>query len=415
MSESVRSARRFPVLRNLQYSPLKQGEDQYILLWDPTGLGTEKLIVPLSYFYLLQFLDGEHSLEQVAAEYLKKFGEFLVPDRLERLVADLDGKLFLEGEKVDAARRAALAAYRAAPVRKAAFAGKSYEADPGKLAAQIAGFFSSKDGPGRKDSEHKGQLIKGLVAPHYEIKDAGPIYAWAYKELQEAQAPDLFVIFGTCHAGLTNGYALTDKDFETPLGTVHTDRPILAQLRTDAGHYFDEELAHRSEHSIEFQLPFIQRAAGRAKPITIVPVLCAYPAACFADPGLHDLRERVETFLRILRDVLNASGRPACLIASAELAHIGMRYGDASPPTDFSFHRCMQQDLAMLKHAEEIDADAFARFIAKEGDSRRISGFAAIYTLLKLVGEAKGQVLRYDRGITDQFNSTVTYASMAFY
>jgi uncharacterized membrane-anchored protein len=64
---------------------------------------------------------------------------------------------------------------------------------------------------------------------------------------------------------------------------------------------------------------------------------------------------------------------------------------------------------------EEMNADAFAQFIAKEGDGRRISGFAAIYTLLKLIGDGKGQVLRYDRGITDQFNSTVTYASMAFY
>ncbi|MGH7259086.1 MAG: AmmeMemoRadiSam system protein B [Nitrospiraceae bacterium] len=415
MTESVKSSKQFPILRNLQYSPLKEGEDQYVLLWDPSGLGTDKLIVPLSYFYLLQFFDGEHSLEQVSAEYLKKFGEFLVPDRLERLVADLDGKLFLEGERVEVARHAALATYRAARVRAAAFAGKSYDADPGKLAAQIAGFFSSKEGPGRKDSEHKGQPIKGLVVPHYEIKDAGPIYAWAYKELQEAQASDLFVIFGTCHAGLENGYAVTDKDFETPLGVVKADRAILDQLRTGAGRYFDEELAHKSEHSIEFQLPFLQHVAGGAKPITIVPILCAYPAACFADPRLHELRDRIETFLRILRDALSAAGRPACLIASAELGHIGMRYGDASPPTDFSFHRCMQNDLTMLKHAEEVNPDAFAQFIVKEQDSRRISGFAAIYSLLRLIGGGKGAVLRYDRGITDQFNSTVTYASMAFF
>ena len=415
MTESIQSARPFPLLRNLQFSPLKEGDEQYVLLWDPSGLSTEKLIVPSSYFYLLQFFDGEHSLEQVAAEYLRKFGEFLVPDRLHRLVSDLDDKLFLEGERVDAVRQAALAAYRNAPARKTAFAGKSYEADPDKLMAQIKGCFSSKEGPERKDSEHKGQPIKGLVAPHYEIKDAGPIYAWAYKELQEAQAPDLFVILGTCHAGLQNGYAVTGKDFEMPFGVVKTDRAIIDRLKATAGFCFDDELAHRNEHTIEFQLPFLQFASGLAKPITIVPVLCTFPPATFFDPKLHDLRERVETCLKALQDALAVAGRPACIIAGAELAHIGMRYGDSSPPTDFSFHRCMQQDLTMLKHAEEVDADAFAQFIAKEGDNRRISGFAAIYTLLKLIGGGKGQVLRYDRGITDQFNSTVTYASMAFF
>lgn len=415
MTESAQRSRPFPLLRNLQFSPLKEGEDQYVLLWDPSGLSTDKLIVPLSYFYLLQFFDGEHSLEQVSGEYLRKFGEFLVPDRLQRLVNDLDDKLFLEGERAESARQAALGAYRAAPTRAAAFAGKSYEADPEKLMAQLKGCFTSKEGPDRKESEHKGQPIKGLVAPHYEIKHAGPIYAWAYKELQEAQAPDLFVVLGTCHTGLQNGYAVTGKDFETPLGIIKTDRGILDRLTADAGFCLDEELAHKNEHSIEFQLPFLQYVAGSTKPISVVPILCSFPPSTFFDPQLHQLRGRVETFVASLQNVLAQAGRPACFIASAELAHIGMRYGDASPPTDFSFHRCMQTDLTMLKHVEEINADAFAQFIAKEGDSRRISGFAAIYTLLKLIGEGKGQVLRYDRGITDQFNSTVTYASMAFF
>ena len=92
-----------------------------------------------------------------------------------------------------------------------------------------------------------------------------------------------------------------------------------------------------------------------------------------------------------------------------------MRYGDSKPPTDFSFHKSMQADMAMLKHVENLEPDAFAQFILKEGDARRVSGFAPIYTLLKLIQAEQGQVLRYDRGITDQFNSTVTFASIAFY
>ena len=116
-----------------------------------------------------------------------------------------------------------------------------------------------------------------------------------------------------------------------------------------------------------------------------------------------------------MKTVLAESGREACVIASAELAHIGMRYGDNKPPTDYSFHKCMQADLGMLKHVENLDAESFAKFIRNERNARRISGFAAIYTLLRLIQADKGEVLRYDRGVTDQFNSTVTYASMAFY
>lgn len=416
MPEITRNPKQYPLLRNLQYSPLKQEGDQYIVLWDPTRISTEKLIIPLSYFFVIQHFDGEHSLEQIATLYLKKFGEFLNPDSLYRLVDDLDDKLFLEGARFEAAKEAAKTAYRNAPIRKAYFAGKSYPEDKEKLLAQIDSFYSSKEGPEIKASINRGKTIRALVAPHYELREAGPIYAWAYKELKEAVSPDLFVIVGTCHAGLEQLYALTDKDFETPLGHVPIDRPILDRLRaTMPAAFFEEELSHQQEHTIEFQLPFIQHAKGLDTPITLVPVLCAFSAAHVTNPQFAVERERIDLFARVLRDALAASGRAACLIASAELAHLGLRYGDAGPPTDFAFHRCMQNDLEMLKHVEDGDPQALADYIAKEQDGRRVSGFAPIYTLLKLLGDAKGQVLRYDRGITDQFNSTVTYASMVFF
>ena len=53
MTETVKDPSMYPTLRNLQYSPLKQGEEQYIVLWDPTGLSSEKLVIPLPPFLCL--------------------------------------------------------------------------------------------------------------------------------------------------------------------------------------------------------------------------------------------------------------------------------------------------------------------------------------------------------------------------
>ncbi len=413
---SAKDPQQFPLLRNLQFSPIKDKEEQYVVLWDPTGLSQDKLVLPLNYFFLVQHFDGEHSLEEIGALYLKRFGEFLMPDRLSKLVADLEAKLFLEGERAEEARRAAQEAYRQAPVRKAVYAGKSYEEDGAKLTAQLEGFFASKEGPDFKPSANQGKKIKGIVAPHFDIKQAGPIYAWAYKELKEAETPDLFVLLGTCHSGLAHAYAVTDKSFETPLGVVPVDREILSRFMGKGGApFFDEDLTHKNEHSIEFQLPFLQHVVGSRKPFAIIPVLCAFSPACLSNPDLAPVAAQIETFLHAMKGALVESGKEVCVVASAELAHIGMRYGDPAPPTDFSFHKCMQSDLEMLKHVEELNPEAFAQFIQKERDSRRISGFAPLYTLLRLIQAEKGQVLRYDRGITDQYNSTVTYASMAFF
>lgn len=409
-SEVVKDPTQYPVLRNLQFSPIKQGEDQLVLLWDPSGLSKEKLVLPLNLFFIVQHFDGDHSIQDIGALYLKRFGEFLLPSKVEQLVADLDEKLFLESSRTEQARQQARLAYRQQAMRPAAFAGRSYEADGAKLKKQVDGFFSSGEGPDFKPSENRGKLIKGLVAPTYEVKQAGPIYAWAYKELQECERPDVYVIIGTAHAGLENLFAVTDKDFETPLGVVKADRTILDHLKGNVPEYFEEDIAHQSEHAIEFQLPFLQATVG--KPFTIVPVLSSFSAMSLND---STVRTSVDRFLTALRDTLLASGKTVCIIAAGELAHLGMRYGDSAPPTDFSFHRSMQRDLEMLKHVEELQPEPFAQYIQKEQDQRRISGFSPIYSLLRLIQAEKGQVLRYDRGITDQYNSTVTYASMAFF
>jgi AmmeMemoRadiSam system protein B len=401
-----------PVLRNLQYSPIKEQDEQYIVLWDPSGLSGEKLVLPLNYFFVVQHLDGHHTLDQIGALYLNQFGEFLLPDKLQRLVADLEARLFLEGPATEAAKAARRTAYRQSPVRRAAYAGKSYEAESFKLRRQIESFYQSKEGPEQKPSPNKGKRMKGLVAPAYDVKQAGPIYAWAYKELNEAESSDVFVLLAPCHAGMDSLLALTDKDFETPLGTVPVNKPILDHLKQHGGEFFADDVAHEQEQAVEFQLPFLLDAIGKQKSCTIVPILCGFSVH---DLGEKPVRADIDRLIDLLRRAFAETGVEPCLIASADLAHIGMRYGDSAPPTDFSFHRCMQQDLAMLKFVEELKPEEFASFIQKEGDSRRITGFSSIYTLLRLMTAETGAVLRYDRGITDQYNSTVTYASMVFF
>src|SRR5262247_1580467 len=134
---TAKNPQQYPILRNLQFSPIKEGEGQYMVLWDPTGLSKDKLVLPLNYFFIIQHFDGDHSLQEIGALYLKRFGEFLMPGKVEQLVGDLEAKLFLEGDRTESAKEQARAAYRQAAVRPPAFAGKSYEADRVQLKKQI--------------------------------------------------------------------------------------------------------------------------------------------------------------------------------------------------------------------------------------------------------------------------------------
>ncbi|TAL09194.1 MAG: AmmeMemoRadiSam system protein B [Nitrospirae bacterium] len=410
-----------PKLRNLEFFPVREGETQSVGLRDPQGISDGILFLPPNIFYLVQFLDGAHTRNQIAGEYLKRFGELLMPNWVDKFLADLDEKLFLEGERFDAAQRWMVEAYRAEPARPAAFAGKSYDADPGKLTAQLGGFFRSDEGPGTKPSENAGKALKAVVAPNVEFSQAGPIYAWAYKEVRDAKAPDVFVILGAARGIIESLFACTDKDFETPLGLVRTDQDFLRLFREQGGEpFFAEEFVHRKDHAIEFQAVFLQHLFGGTTPFTIVPVLCSFSHLHFGHPDLVKQGERIGQFIEAFRKTLAAFGKEVCFIVSGDLAHIGMRYGDIKPPTDFSFHKTMQADLAMLKHAEEGKPDEVLQFIRQEDDARRIGILPPLYTMLKLLGNSdgtapQGTVLRYDRATVDQYNSTVTYAAMAFY
>src|SRR5437879_7451122 len=123
----------YPKLRNLEFFPVREGETQSVGLRDPEGISEGILFLPPNIFYLVQFLDGQHTRNQIAGEYLKRFGEILMPQRLDKFIADLDETLFLQDERFEPAKGAVLASLHAQPTQQALFAGKSYEAEPERL------------------------------------------------------------------------------------------------------------------------------------------------------------------------------------------------------------------------------------------------------------------------------------------
>jgi len=82
----------YPLFEIYNSRRIKEGEDQYMVLWDPTELSKEKLVLPLNYFFIISISDGEHSLAEIGALYLKRFGDFSFPAKMDQLVSDLNEK-----------------------------------------------------------------------------------------------------------------------------------------------------------------------------------------------------------------------------------------------------------------------------------------------------------------------------------
>ena len=126
--------------------------------------------------------------------------------------------------------------------------------------------------------------FRGILSPHIDFQRGGQVYSWSYRELVEHSHADTFVVLGVAHQYCRRRFALTCKDFETPLGVVATDRSYVDQITSLAGRdLFEDELSHRTEHSIEFQVVFLQYVLGGRRDFRIVPILVG---------SFHDLMER---------------------------------------------------------------------------------------------------------------------------
>ena len=400
-----------PKLRNhLMAIPVRHGRAVHVVLQDQEGLSRETVILSPDAYFLVTLMNGSNTLVDIQAAYMRQFGQILFREQLEELIGKLDAHLFLDNDRSRAHREQIVVEFRSCPRRPAFLAGSGYEADPDKLQAQLLGFFSPEiGGPGDAELDRSGKRLLGLVAPHIDLRAGGPCFAHAYKALLEASPVATCVILGTGHEPLSRYFAVTRKDFETPLGPVTVDTVFVDELcRRARFDLFVDELAHRREHTIEFQTLFLRLLLPE---IRIVPILCSF--------GVEEIEQSVETIglmVQALKETIEAHPQPVCLLASVDLAHIGPRYGDSFQPHPGTVRETALADQRLLEAVSAGDPDAFARILIRERNSRRVCGLPPLYTMLKVLeGRVQGELLHYSFAEVDPHHSFVSFASMALY
>ena len=306
--------------------------------------------------------------------------------------------------------------FKAAPVREAGFAGKSYDNDPERLRAQIEGYFAGPDGPGPLEEKKETDGLKGAIAPHIDFQRGGACYAFAHREIGERNSSDCFVIFGTAHAFTEKPFCLTRKEFITPLGPLPVDQELIGAIQSRCqDDLFKDEGVHRSEHSIEFQCVFLRYLYPNPIPLKIVPVLCGSFHEVI-EKGMSPMEQKpIRQFIEALRESISSLGRRVCYIASADLAHVGPQFGDPEGIGEYDLRVLAEEDQVMLTYVERFDGEGFFSSISEERDRKRICGLPAIYTLLKTMEAKEGRLLKYGQAFTPDTQSVVTFSSLAFY
>jgi MEMO1 family protein len=357
--------------------------EQLMVLRDPAGIAGEGLGLSPGAFWVAAQLDGTRTPAELL-EHARTSGAVLGAAELDALLEALAEAGFLEGPTRDVQRERALREYRALPARPPSCAGAVYPADPAELRLALDAWLRS-GGPGVAPLP-EGPL-RLIVAPHIDYARGAAGYAHAYRALAGTDA-DLFVVLGTAHATPPHLFTLTRLDSDTPLGPVRTDQAVVARLAAELGEaeLFDDELAHREEHSIELQLVVLAHLVKR--PFTVLPVLCS------SISDLPDPEGATAPFLAALRRAV--AGRRVCYVAAADLAHVGPRYGDPLPPSTRQLARLASDDRETLAALCAGDAAAFHRDAVRDDQRRRICGIAPIYAGLRASG-VRPTLLHYEQ------------------
>ncbi len=413
-----------PRLRAIEVQEVREGDRTVVVLTDPSGVAPRALAISPEAVPILSLFDGSVALEDLIALVDQQTGDPRAGDQVRKLVETLDTQLLLESPRYFAARDALYAEYRALPVRPAVLAGLSYPEDP----VELGGFLSQHEKVAAERALAEGVTIRAsgdtaapraLAAPHIDLQRGGPMFAraWsAFAGLDPDLLPDVVFVFGVGHMMLEEPFAITAKPFATPLGTVEVATDSVERIvAATSPAILAEEVAHRDEHSIEFQALALRRHLPARTP-KIVPILCSGFHALVRferrpgdEPHIADVLAAIDAESARLA----AAGQRVAFVAGVDLSHMGARFGDAIDLDAETLGGIEQTDRAAIAAALTGDAEAWFDAIAAHGDSTRICGFAAMYAMLRVARPGAGRLLGYEQSV-EPGGSVVTYASLVW-
>jgi AmmeMemoRadiSam system protein B/AmmeMemoRadiSam system protein A len=191
-------------------------------------------------------------------------------------------------------------------VRQPAVAGQFYNGDSAALAAEVDAMLAAAQGPAPA-----GEVV-AIQVPHAGHVYSGPTAAHAFELLRGRESLTVVMIGPSHHTRIDRAAVFARGAWRTPLGDVPVDVEVAARLLSADSFCVDQPQAHAAEHSLEVQLPFLQRVLHDFK---IVPVMLLFPS--------------YEECERLGRSIAAAAaGRDLVVLASTDLYH-GYSYSEA--------------------------------------------------------------------------------------
>ena len=405
-----------PKLRSdLIVVPVEIQGERLLFFQDPQRWCEELIFVPIEFTPILQHFTGALTIREIQENLMRESGELLESSIIEKIASEFDERHLLDSENFRNYISRVQADWEKAEVRPALLAGQSYPKDPEELKKFLDDFYTAKEGPGMPGA-NQGNQLKGIIAPHIELGPNGSCYAHAYKKLLEESQADIYLILGTAHSITEDIMVFTEKDFETPLGIAMTDRDFVRGVRKRLRKKsYAGDFPHRREHSVELQVIFLQHLLAGKREFKIVPVMVG-SFQMMLELGTSPADDLlVRDYTRAVCEEIKESGKQVCIIASADLAHLGPKYGDQETYAPIREEEIKADDEKMFAHLTKGDAEGFFEEVVKIKDCRKICGLTPIYMTYSIARPSRAELLKWSVAYDEQTKSAVSFCSMAIY
>lgn len=265
-------------------------------------------------------------------------------------------------------------------LRPSPIAGIWYEPNPQTLASNIDSYLNDAQLP-----QLNGDVI-AVIAPHAGHKYSGAVAAHAFAALRNL-TPGLIVILSPYHSHSHHPLLTTaHQAYSTPLGDIEVDQAALAELQTTLD-ILITPIANDKEHSLEIELPFLQRALKNE--FKLLPIM------------IHTQEMQIAQKLGVaLAQTLK--NKNALIVASTDLSHF------------YDQKTANILDSEMLKRFESFNPESI--FEAEQKGKGFACGHAAVASMLwavQILGADKVQILKYATSgdITKDYSSVVGYGA----
>ncbi|MDH5661819.1 MAG: AmmeMemoRadiSam system protein B [Elusimicrobiota bacterium] len=267
-------------------------------------------------------------------------------------------------------------------VRRARWSDQFYPGSPKALRDVVKVFLEKVD-----QEKLPGKLV-ALISPHAGYVYSGQVAAYAYRQLA-GEHFDTVILLGSSHRAPVRGASVYAEGWwETPLGKVKVDSEFATKITNKHQFFHFDEKAHKDEHSLEVQLPFLQ---ATLKDFQIVPIV---------------VNDSSEEFCQLLADaIVDAKGKKKILIvASTDMSHYHP-YGRA----------CLIDGVA-IGDLENFDLDSLRRHLTS--GKTELCGGAAVFTAVlaaKACGADRIRLLKYANSgdVTGDKSKVVGYGAFA--